>query len=245
MATNTNQDAMEFIWDRIPKQKDGKTIKYLSGDVDYLYAHGFVDTKKFKLEEWHKAFDPFKQKDGSFILTKKQFMSLRMFRYTGPSGEVFDALRIKPGPWTDEQLQELYDRSIGVASTLPEKSFWTFVNALKKKSSRFAEDGRFYIDMRFRVGLDALIKLYPSPRTLLELEVRRLRLEKDKAKLKSQLNRDSSKFMIGESEAENKTAAFEKMKSTSKQKQEQPKKEEQKETIDIKSLKKPSKTFRG
>ncbi|MBF0103834.1 MAG: hypothetical protein HQM16_00780 [Deltaproteobacteria bacterium] len=243
MAETIN--AMEYIWDRIPKQKDGKTIKYIKGDVDYLYLHGFVDTRNFTLEEWKAAFKPYAQPDGSYVLNKDQFLALRMYRYTGPSDEFFDALRIQEGPWTDKELQYLYDRSIGVASNISSKTFWAYINSLKKHTHYINKDGHFMMDMAVKMGIDSMVKMHPSPRTLLEKEVRRIRIEKDKQKFKSQFARDTSGFSIGQTESENKEDAFKKLQGPSKQTAAPAKEAAAQETIDLKSLLKPRPKMRG
>ncbi|OVE81363.1 hypothetical protein BVY03_04045 [bacterium K02(2017)] len=240
------QDAMDFIWERIPKQKDGNTILYLKGDITYLYTHGFVDTRLFTLKQWTDAFIPFKQKDDSFVLTKSNFLSLRPFRYNGPSDHVFDSMKIEEGPWTDKQLQELYDRSVGQASGISNETFWTYINELKKYENRLDDKGNFIIDVSVKVGLDALIRQNPSPRTVLELEVKRLKEERSKKQEHSQKNRDASGFVVGQNKHEDKESAFQNLQTTSRSSTLEANNEQSEiESIDLKSLRKPSRNFRG
>lgn len=234
---------MEYIWDRIPKQKDGKTIRYLKADLDYLYYNGFVDSRRFDVKEWKKTFLPFYDGDGGFVLDREQFLSLRKFRYTGPSDEVFDAMKIKEGPWSDKGLEELYQRSIGVASDLSNETFWAFINSLKK-SGRVDENGNLIMDHPIKLGLQELIEQFPSPRRRLEQEVERLKKE-DQAKSEIHMKeRDKSAFTVGKTAKESTLSQFKALESSSAEAPQQ-NPDEPKEEIDLKSLRKPSKTFRG
>lgn len=240
-----SKEAMEYIWQRIPKQKDGNTIKYNKADLDYLYLHGFVDTRRFPIETWKKAFRKFAQEDGSFILNKDQFMALRLFRYQGQSDEVFDPFRIQEGPWPDNSLQKLYDKSIAKASELSEEAYWAFMNTLKERG-HVNDDGHLMMSRTVQIGLKHLIDRYPSPRRRLELEVDRLKKEREGKIADNQKNRDSSGFAVGQSEKENKVKDYKNFLSTkSPHAQEKPVVDESAETIDLKSLKKPKGNFRG
>ena len=241
---STPDNPMEYIWDRIPKQKDGKTIRYIKGDLEYLYTHGFVDSKKYKLEEWKQAFVPYQQKDEGYILNKEQFLALRMYRYNGPSDEVFNSFKIKDGPWTDKQLQLLYDRSIGVASNVTSETFWAYVNDLKQKG-RVDENGSLIITPDVKLGFDALVKRYPSPRTILELEVRRLRKDREQKMAGNQKNINKSGFSVGQTQKENQLDALKALQAKATVKEETPLVDENTETIDLKSLRKPRGHIKG
>jgi len=244
MSTNANQ--MEYIWERIPKLKDGKTIRYLKSDIDYLYYHGFVDTTKYTIEQWKAAFTPFKTKEGNFELNKAQFLSLRAFRYTGPAHEVFDPMRITEGPWSDDDLNLLYKRSVAKASALTSKTFWAYIDALKKIPTRVNEDGHFIIDKAVKIGLYQLIEKYPSPRRRLEKEVRRIRKERDERVEGLKKNRDASGFTVGQTAKEATLEQYQNFvtSSVADQKTEAPIETEE-EAIDLKKLRKPGKKFFG
>lgn len=206
-------DAMEYIWGRLPKQKDGKTIRYLPGDLPYLYNNGFVDCVKFTLDQWQRAFAVFRQQDGTYVLNKEQFMAMRVFRYTGPTHEVFDAMKIRPGTWLDEKLKILYNKSIKIASTIPEDIFWTSVKAMKKSGLVDAQ-GNLFIDDRVKTQINYLVDRFPSPRRRLEKEVARLRKERDAHLSSNQKNRDASGFIVGKTGKESQLEDLRKLQSS-------------------------------
>lgn len=236
--------SMEYIWERIPKQKDGKTIRYLKADLDYLYFHGFVNTFDHTLQKWKKAFEPFKRKDESYVLTKEQFVALAPFRYTGRSEEVFDPFTIQLGPWPDDKLKILYDRTIAVASDVNEKAFWAFVDSFKK-AGRVDKKGQLVMDEVVQTGIYTLLEEYPSPRRRLEKEVQRIREKRGKKQADLLKNRDKSGFTAGQTIAETKTEALEKLQATAKPAKKPKVKGEKKEEIDIKKLRKPRGKFVG
>lgn len=239
-----SKEAMEYIWDRIPKQKDGQTIRYIKADLDYLYYNGFVDSRQFSIDLWKKAFKNFEQEDGTYVLTKNQFMALRLFRYEGRSDEVFDAHKIQKGPWPDASLQKLYEKSIHKASTISDQTFWTFINELKKLGHA-DEQGHLIIDDAVQLGFQAFVDQYPSPRRRLEKEVGRLRSEKNQKLAGNAKNRDASGFTVGQSDREHKLDAYQKLKSSSASTKQDPLIDPNKETVDIKNLRKPTPKFRG
>ena len=67
------KDPMEFIWDKVPKNKQG-AIHYLPGDIPYLYRNGFVDSTRYTYDQWKKAFEDCKQDDDSYIVNKNKFL---------------------------------------------------------------------------------------------------------------------------------------------------------------------------
>ena len=95
-------DPMEYIWEKIPKTKEG-LVHYLPGDIPYLYFNGFVDAVQFPYEEWESAFDDVKQSDGSYLVGRDKFMSLRRFRYVGPLYNPFDAHRVRDAEALDDR----------------------------------------------------------------------------------------------------------------------------------------------
>lgn len=242
------QNPMEFIWEHIPKQEGGKTICYLKGDLDYLYYHGFVNSRRFTLQQWKNAFVSFKQPDESYVLTKEQFMLLEPFRYTGPSHELFNPAKLKERAYTDEELKLLFDRGISIASDVNEKFYWSYINAFKKQG-HVDKDGNLVIGPTVKAGLYVLLEKFPSPRRRLEKEVLRIRLTRDAKLQANQKNRDASGFMVGETNIEAKQAALEALQaSTKKPKKKKGEAEEEapkKDTLDIKKLRKPPKKIKG
>lgn len=234
-------DPMEFIWDKVPKNKQG-CIHYLPGDIPYLYRNGFVDSTRYTYDKWKKAFEDCKQDDGSYIVNKNKFLSLRIFRYNGPVFEPFDSNRVREGEWTDEQLKKLYILSIKVSSTITEEIFWNSVSALKKQG--LVKNGNLLVNKAVKTQLSYLIERFPSPRRRLEKEVSRLRDERESQVRNTAKNRNASGYVIGKLSSEDKMEKFQKMQASGPQKATIPQPATS-ETIDLKKLKKPSGRISG
>jgi hypothetical protein len=241
-------DAMEYIWERLPKEKDGQTVRYLKGDIGYLYYNGFVDTKRFTYATWKDAFNPFQQGDGAYLLSKAQFLSLRIYRLQGTLTEPFDPYRLAEGPWANSRLKDLYDKAIRPSSEVKEEIFWNSVTALKKMGLVTAND-ELIVNEKVKKQIAYLIERFPSARRRLEKEVVRLRQEKDKVLSNAMRNRDASGFSIGISESEHKMEQFSKLQASQLEPEKKAPVDEvdydDDEGIDIKSLRKPSGKFRG
>lgn len=235
-------DPMEYIWSRLPKQDGGKTVQYLPGDIPYLYYNGFVDTQKYSYKQWETAFTPFKQTDGNYLLDKSQFMSLRVFRYYGPSHAIFDPFRLREGPWPDDELEHLYLKSIKPSSSISEKVYWTAIGALKKQG-KVNEENELVIDEKVKQQLNYLLEKFPSPRRRLEKEVARIKKEKEEELLGASRDRDKSKFGVGKTKGEKNLDQFKKLESSADTQNNLV--DENKETVDLKSLRKPNHKFMG
>lgn len=243
----TNQTPMEYIWDQIPKQADG-SIRYLKHDLDYLYYHGFVHSRRFTLQQWKSAFAPYKQPDESYVLNKHHFLLLEPFRYAGMANEVFDPSKIKERAYTDAELRYLYDHAIHIASDVNIEAYWAYLNAFKTQGHVDAK-GNLIIDNTVKTGLFILLEKFPSPRRRLEKEVLRIRSSRDAELQANQKHRDRSGFMVGQTGMETQQAALESLQSSttkkSKQKMGDDDEKPAKDSIDIKKLRKPPKKFKG
>lgn len=237
--------AMEEIWDKIPKGKDGLTISYNNADVDYLYYYGFVDTRRHAVEAWRNAFKAFASNDGWFVLNKEQFLSLTPFRYTGLANRIFDPMTMRDGSWTTAELDELYKYAFEPSSDIKEKAFWAFVKSLKE-SGHVDGGGNLAVTEAVKVGFVSLIERFPSPRRRLEKEVQRLSKEREAKLAGNSVNRDLSGFGVGKTAKENTLDAYEKLKATSPASPAQATvASKQDEGIDIKKLRRPSPKMRG
>lgn len=229
---------MEYIWGRLPKNPDGKTVKYLYGDLAYLYHNGFVDTLKYTYKQWETAFIPFKQTDGTYLLDKPGFMTLRIFRYNGPSHAAFDPAKLREGPWPDDELEHLYEKSIKPSSSVTREIFWTAMGALKKAGSADAE-GKLVINEKVKKQLAYILEKFPSPRRRLEKEVARLKKEKEVEKLANTASRESSDFVVGKTKTENTLESLKKLQASQATTESKKPTLKGEEALDLKSLKRP------
>lgn len=211
--TQPKFDAMQYIWDRLPKEKDGKHVRYIKGDIPYLYYYGFVDTRKFTLQKWQQAFEPFKQADGSFMVSQAQFMSLRVYRYNEPVQEPFDPRKLRLGPWPHKEVEFLFEKSLKKCTVIPDNIFWNSVEALKKRG-KVNDKGELIVDQEVQKQFAYLIDRFPTPRRNLEKEVARLRAEKEKVQSVHQKNRNATVFTVGQSERDHKMESFQKLQSS-------------------------------
>jgi hypothetical protein len=235
---------MEDTWETLPKNKDGKTITYFPGDVDYLYDNGFVDTMKWSRKQWQGAFETFPKNGKNYILTRDDFLALTLFRYNGPVGEPFDPQKLREGPWEDEELDYLYLRSIKPSSAIKEEIYWASVKSLKE-SGQVDDKGNLVVDEAVKKQLAYLLDKFPSPRRKLEKEVTRLRKERGIKIQKQSENRDASGFMVGETDSEVKAKDLKSLESYSSPAQQPPSDDDGKPSVSLKDLKKPKGTIKG
>ncbi|MBU0506121.1 hypothetical protein KJ708_09030 [bacterium] len=155
-------DVMNSIWDGMTKNKETNTINFKQADIDYLYLNGFVDEKKYDLKTWQQAFNSFKNKKGLYELTKDEFLTLEKFRYTGPVHQFFDAMKITEGPWTQKQLEELYDKSLSQVTDVSKEIFLKYIEECKKKG--YTDDkGNLIMSEGVKVGIREFVMQFPTP----------------------------------------------------------------------------------
>ena len=234
-------DPMEFIWDKLPKTSDGR-VHYGSTDPIYLYENGFVNTQSVTLATWLAAFQPFKQPDDSFLLGKDDFFSLRVYRDSGPVLPPFDAQKMRLGPWPDEELTILYDRSIQPSSSLTAEVYWTAIHALKRQGHVDA-NGLFNVDEKVQQQFSYLIDKFPSPRRRLEKEVARLKKEEGEQSHNAQATRENSDFKVGKTKVESRHDDFKALESSRSISQSASLIDPKKATVDVKTMKKPTGKF--
>ncbi|MBI2339977.1 MAG: hypothetical protein HYU99_06405 [Deltaproteobacteria bacterium] len=236
------QDPMEYIWEKVPKTKEG-FIHYLPGDIPYLYRNGFVDSTRFAYPQWKNAFDDCKQADGSYLVSKEKFMSLRPYRYTGPVFKPFDPNLVREGEWTDEDLKKLYFRSIKPSSGITEEVFWNSVKALKDQG--LVKGGNLLVDATVKKQLAYLIERFPSPRRRLEKEVNRIREERETQARAISCDRDASGFVGGKLSSEAKVEDLKKLQSSAPVRAPVQTYPDEAPAVDIKKLRKPGKKITG
>lgn len=200
-----NREAMEYIWSQVPKntKDDVEYIVYTPKDIEILYMTGLVDTQRFSLDQWKKAFQDCKQEDNQYWVSYEKMISLGRYRYCKFVGEPFDPLKLQPGFYHIEELWKMYQNSVIPSCSLDpvfikntfdrlfrnkEKPKEMLAEEIKKAA---AEGKEFkipqaammrgdYVALRQEdlVSLRNLLDQYPSPRRHLEFGVMESRLEK-------------------------------------------------------------------
>ncbi|MDP2599247.1 MAG: hypothetical protein Q8P84_00740 [Deltaproteobacteria bacterium] len=162
----TPENVMEFIWATVDKGPDG-CVHYPLEFVDFLMDFGFVDTKKYSKEAWRAAFEPFKQPDGHFKLSRDEFLTLAKYRYAGEVKIPFDPMRINEGKYTDEGFGQLLNESIAPSCGLEAPTLNKFVEELKKEFRQ--PDDLILIKTEAKQKIKKLLEENPSPLRRLEI----------------------------------------------------------------------------
>lgn len=158
-------NVMEAIWASSEKAEDG-CLHYPIEFIDFLWEHGFVDTQKYSKEDWRQAFAPFRQADGSYKISRDEFLTLDKYRYRGDIHIPFDAMRINEGKYTDEGLGELVRDSIEPSCGLAPDPFKKFIDDLKEEYRQ--ADDLILIKADAKLKIKKLLEDYPSPLRRLE-----------------------------------------------------------------------------
>lgn len=153
-------NVMDLIWESVDKAEDGK-VRYPLAFIDFLWDHGFVDTKKYSKPVWRSAFDPFKQGEDLYCLTRDSFLSLDKYRYTGEIRIPFDAMMINEGKYTDEGFAQLVGDAVAPSCTLEPKTLQTFIEELKNEFRQ--PDGLLLIQIQAKMKIKKLLEEFPSP----------------------------------------------------------------------------------
>lgn len=169
------------IWEKVSVQApDGqRTIRWPTrADIDYLYDTGFVDTDRFRKEEWLDAFKDSRQKGGSYIITKDQWLAKRPFRFNGPTREPFDPLALREGEWEVEEFERILKERLFPSTTLSED---LFRKAIDKRGEKAIVNGKFLVSKTLKLALKQALIFHPSPQRFRELAVSGAREEMKKA----------------------------------------------------------------
>ena len=160
-------NGMELLWEHLPKRPDDSHVTLTDADIEWIWQSGMVDTKKYPIEAWSRAFDAHKLPDGSYLVSKTEFLEKEIYRYKGEIMIPFDALLVNEGKYTNEGLKELFDLSVGPSCSLSNAELDKFLEGLKKRS--LDPSGTIRIDKTAKLELRELIEKYPSPLRRLEL----------------------------------------------------------------------------
>jgi hypothetical protein len=188
-AIEKNRTAMEEIWRSIPKEggsnppHSGEYIRYGSVDPKFLWVTGFVNTERYKLEEWEAVFEDCKQSDGSYLISKEKFISLGKYKYTGPIKTPLDAMKIREGWYDLNTWHEFCVKSIMPSTTLTAEQLVQAEKVLKEQG--IIKNGKILIDKTRKLQVKQFLDNYPSPTRLRELGMetaRKERLESEAAR---------------------------------------------------------------
>jgi len=170
--------ALRAIWDKVAQPGvDGKKIIIFANrnDLVYLFCTGFVDERKFTLYDWVDSFKDCLQENGSYVLNEEQWMSKARFRFYGPVGQPFNALLLREGDWTEQDMENLIKGFMLQAVYFTEKEFRTIFEEAKEA---FFKDGVYKMTKEVKKDFKALIDMYPSP-----AQVRALGLSEARAQM--------------------------------------------------------------
>lgn len=165
-------DAMEQIWEKVAalNEQGKKVILYKNvSDLVFLYANGFVDTLQYKLEEWVQAFQDSQQKDGSFRITRPQWLAKKKYRYDGLVEKPFDPWQIKEREYSEKEFGVML-RAFIVPSTWLTPEAVPQVIANYKSHGKF-KDGKILVNEEIRQDFARMLRLYPSPLRNLQISV--------------------------------------------------------------------------
>ena len=167
MAFNIGDfNGMDLLWEQIQKDVSGKAI-LTSEDVDSMWNCGIVDAGQFSLEIWRGAFDEHSLPDGTFKLSKKEFLAKEKYRYKGEIMVPFDATMINEGKYTDEGLNELFEASIKPSCSLSPAKLEEFLDDIKNEFR--GDENLIKIGADAKVKIRDMIEANPSPLRRLEL----------------------------------------------------------------------------
>ncbi|MBU4484067.1 hypothetical protein KKA47_01455 [bacterium] len=157
---------MEFIWTTLEKREDGLYVLLTADDLNYLWHVGFVDTEQCPINEWVDAFEDSKQPDGTYHVTKDEFLAKDKHRYQGIIHVPFDAMRINEGKYTNDGLNDLIEKSIKPSLDYPPDELHKFFEEFKEKYRD--KDDLIVMDMTGKKEIGKLIEDNPSPLRCLE-----------------------------------------------------------------------------
>jgi hypothetical protein len=166
---------MEELWETVSQEgKDGtRSINY-QGDYDllYLFANGLVDFKKYTLDDWIKSFVDSKQSDGSYKVSKDQWLAKRKYRYEGPIGEPFDPDQLQEREFTEDEFKAVFIHFICPVTWAPESSIPQILEHYRKNGRLVG--GRIRIDKEIKNDLRQALERIPNPLRILQLDVARI-----------------------------------------------------------------------
>ncbi len=163
---------MEELWEKIAQPGEGgqKYILYQNDfDLLYLYANGFVDFKKYKLDEWVKSFADSRQADGSYKIAKPQWLQKEKYRYNGPIGEPFDPEKLPEKEYAEAEFKQILKEKICGSTWIPESQIPEMLDYFRKQKK--LSDGKIRLDKAIKKEFAEVLQKVPSPLRILQLDV--------------------------------------------------------------------------
>jgi hypothetical protein len=150
---------LKEIWSKVPKEihNGEEFIRYKTLDVPILYLMRIADPKKCTIQEWVNEFKDSQQRDGSYLVSREQFMAKeKLFNTKTPSRAPFDASAIQEGHWSEADLDHLYFERIREETVLSDGD-WEVI-----KSRIRNNEGKLSIDKSFKKELGYVLKHFSS-----------------------------------------------------------------------------------
>ncbi len=242
--TKRNHQLMDSIWQQVPKELNplpnfpGEYIRYVATDPKYLYLTGFVDAKRYTLEEWEAAFQDCLQPDGSYLISKEKFLSLGKYKYSGPIKNPLDAMKIREGWYELDTWHTFCIKGIIPSTTLTAEHL-VQAEKLMKEGGQIL-NGRIRIDKAAKLRIKKILDDYPSPTRRRELavdEIHQKRVQAEVARSQSSVVRTTFEKgeKVGDRQKKDLKETLLKAANISKKGKEEP------ATLSLKDLKKKSK----
>ena len=169
-------DELEVIFNRVAKAgKDGKPRLFFKDHVDiaFLYATGFVDARKFTYKQWLDSFDPSKQPDGGYIISREQWLEKTKFHYDGPIHPPWDPMTLEEREYSEKEIHDLLVEKVLPCTVFDASYAQVYINNLKAQGRLV--NGKANVDKPAKEYILQVINQYPAPMRVLEVSVYGLR----------------------------------------------------------------------
>lgn len=167
---------LEELWEKVAQPGDDghKYITYKGEqDLIFLYANGFVDFRKYTAAAWVEAFTESKQKNGSYRVTREQWLAKEKYRLNEPVGEPFDPGRLKEKEITEAEFAAVLKHFICPSTWIPEANIPNMLEYYRKNKK--LANGKIRIDPSIKKEFKDVLEKLPSPLRVLQLDVARVR----------------------------------------------------------------------
>ncbi len=172
---------MEWLWLQMHRgsvsMPADKLIFEGEHDLSYLYRTGFVDTDKFKYQDWLNAFKNSRQSNGEYHLTKEQWLSKATYRYNKKVEEPYDPMTIREGEWTEADWLDFIKTTLVPQCTITFEQYLFGINEAKRKGE--IKDGIVTMTAEKKRGIVKLLNNNPSPKRRRALAVQHVRKKED------------------------------------------------------------------